>query len=457
MSSHSSAETTLSNSINTTSSYSIEKLQSPNLNKTVKNFVSSVLGSAIREVKEKKKEDEKEIIHDFIDSLLKEVKIDIMTNNLIDSVFKEVSRKINIEEKNDIKVKKPSIPKENKLIPFSETKLKINKINNGDDLTLKKKGIIKNSKKKIENKSYAKAKRAIFTEYNSSTYAKADNDTLKKINTNKPVAKTKNQGSTNEQRNCSTKKKARLNINKKLDYKSTAFSPQYKAKKESDKEKKIFEEKLKIMKNHISAMKRRKEEMDKKISLLKQKESNINSIKKSKAILKDVLKTTFQRKVTELIKKRKNIEKQKEALDHGMKESFQKSKLEKMKNYEQRRKERQDLNNKLRIMNQQKCNNVKNLVEKIRILRKFNKNIAPQRKKKLNQNYQENNMLECEKNMEKTKLLKEQIARLQVEENEFIDKLNITKAKLNSFDSDDNGCFSFLKTEKKRKITSIIC
>ena len=56
----------------------------------------------------------------------------------------------------------------------------------------------------------------------------------------------------------------------------------FKAKLESEKEKKECEEKIKILKNHILAMKRQQENMNKKILLLKNKEEILNNAKKAK-------------------------------------------------------------------------------------------------------------------------------------------------------------------------------
>ena len=56
----------------------------------------------------------------------------------------------------------------------------------------------------------------------------------------------------------------------------------FKAKLESEKERKECEEKIRILKNHISAMKRQQENMNKKILFFKNKENMLNNAKKFK-------------------------------------------------------------------------------------------------------------------------------------------------------------------------------
>ena len=445
MSSYSSKKSKYSNSSNSFSSFSSENEKTSDIEKIVQNFILTVFNSAVKHNKEREP-NEKEVVSNFINSIIEETKIELITSKFIDSLFRGAFKHVN-REKGDTKL--VSVHKK-EIVPFKIVKQDIN-YNTEMKSPLRKKGITKDNSAKKQNKSHIKKKRIIISEYNTSNNTFSNTLINDKANNNSNI-----KSPIKDKRDCSTRKKEK-NINKKVDFQNAEFSDQYKAKIESGRERKLFEAKLKIMKNHISAMKRRQEEMDKKISLLKSKEENMINIKRSKAILKKALKSNLNKKVSELIQKRKKNEKQKEALNNGIKESFKKSKLQKIKKYEETRKERKDLSNKIKEINQQKYRNMKNLVEKIRILRNYNKNIVPQMKQKLIQNNQEINVLECEKNMEKTKLLKAQIEELQIEENEFMDKLSATKAKLYKFVPEEDRCFSFLKSDKKGKISSVIC
>ena len=74
------------------------------------------------------------------------------------------------------------------------------------------------------------------------------------------------------------------------------------------------------MKNHISAMKRQQEDMNKKIKFLRHKEDNINNIKKERENEKKVMLEYNINKKTELAEKRKHIEKQRERMNKQIKE-----------------------------------------------------------------------------------------------------------------------------------------
>jgi len=145
-------------------------------------------------------------------------------------------------------------------------------------------------------------------------------------------------------------------LNRTLNYHNTEISEQYRAKLESDKEKKEYEERIKLMKNHISAMKRQEEDMNKKIKFLKHKEENINNVKKEKAIAKRAIMEYNINKKTELEQKRKYIEKQREIMNKGIKESNEKAKMDKINKYKKLQKERQEVNDKLNDINQNKNN-----------------------------------------------------------------------------------------------------
>ena len=109
------------------------------------------------------------------------------------------------------------------------------------------------------------------------------------------------------------------------------MSEKYRAKLKSDKEKKEYEEKVKLMKNHISAMKRQQEDMNKKLNFLKHKEENINNLKKEKENTKKAILEYNTNKKNEIEQKRKYIEKQREMMNKGMKESSKKVKMDKIK------------------------------------------------------------------------------------------------------------------------------
>jgi hypothetical protein len=238
-------------------------------------------------------------------------------------------------------------------------------------------------------------------------------------------------------------------INRTLNYQNTEISLQYKAKLESDKEKKEYEEKIQLLRNHISAMKRQQEDMNKKINFLKCKEETINYVKKEKENEKKLILDYNINKKNELEEKKKNIEKQREILNKQIKESSEKIKLEKINKYKQCQKEREEVNDKIININRNKSNVIKNKIEQIKALREKNKNSALDRQKKLKQNF--NNLYEnkYKNNVEKTEKLKLEIKQLKDEEYELMRRINRTRERLNSFSSTESIYFGNRKNRKE--------
>lgn len=245
-------------------------------------------------------------------------------------------------------------------------------------------------------------------------------------------------------KNNSTKKRIIKNIdynypterrNKTIDLSSEEnYGEKFKAKLESEKERKECEEKIRILKNHISAMKRQQDNMNKKMLILKNKENMINSAKKMKEKSKRNIYEYKIIKRAELEKKKKNIIKQREEMNKGVKEAMEKIKLEKSNKYKLYQKEKKELSK------EKERNNAKKIIEqieKIKAIREINKNVSFNRRRILNQNYNDVNEKQYENNIQKTKLLKEQIKQLLEEEDECLEKLNKTKSKFDIMTSSD--------------------
>ena len=65
-------------------------------------------------------------------------------------------------------------------------------------------------------------------------------------------------------------------INTNSSYSNSSTYEIYKAKQESLKEKKLYEERVKTLRNHINALKKQEEELNKKAEFNKEREKNIN-------------------------------------------------------------------------------------------------------------------------------------------------------------------------------------
>ena len=405
---------------------SIEK-KDIKLEKIVKDFVSSICQIELDKIKNKILQ-EKQIFSRYKYSSTKKEVNQIKIENFINSIFDEVKRQIICQENKCENISYGHISHMNYSV-FSEKK----QINKRTPNLIKTNGKYnKNSCLKCKDNISPKNKKVHFAIRKNS--CDSNMCTFSKDKTHvKTFSCMSNNTSLKNQRNCSTKEKDKKN--KKIDLHKSELSFEYKAKRRSDKEKKQFEEKLNIMKRHISVMKRRQKEMDKKISFLKLKEINQNNIKKEKDLLKKVLAYNSEKKESELIKKRQNIEKQKEAENNRIKRTLGMTKMEKIMNYKQIKEENKELNDKAKMKIKHRDYNAKNIIEKIRILREYNKNIAPERKRILSKKNKIINTLACENNFQKTNLIKQEITKLEKEEKEYMDKLNTTKIKLNNIDT----------------------
>ena len=385
--------------------------------KMAQNFVLSIFQSVNDEINNEN--NEKEIVSKFISSLFEEVQNEFMISKFVDSVL--LNAKTEIQKiKDQFNIVQPKLALQNKN----------NEVNCA-----------------TENNSPSKCKRVVFS--NEVDSSNSNGNIL--CEENKYNCRTIPRSCLKKKRNYSTNKNDIKN-NSKNNWHKANLSVKYRTNVHNAKEKIKCEEKLKLMQKHLLVMKKRQDEMDKKIYSLKNKEENIKNIKKEKASLKKSLIHVNEKKKSELAKMRKNIEKQKEEINNRIKQSSGKAKLEKMKNYKKIKEERKVLNDRMKLIQQKNNNNVKHLIQKIRVLRAFNKNIVPQKKKNIYKNNIEKNMKEFEKNKEMTMLLKKQISKIQNKENEYADKLNRTKAKLCNFDTEDKSYSNFTcKTYRKAK------
>ena len=386
---------------------------------------------------------EKEIVSDFISSLFEEEKEEqekIIVVNFVESLFDEEKPKIKIKKVNNKTVKnrvvKAYLPKNNKMKNNDKNKIKKNNINikkeNQDrtlDTDLYRNSLIKKILNINKHKNYYERNKSI--ELRPKYININDEDNLTKSNNNKTYStKKKIMNNLLDYNNKSSEKK-RPTIELFTDIES---EQKFKAKLESEKERKECEEKIRILKNHISAMKRQQENMNKKILFFKNKENMLNNAKKFKEKSKRDLYEYKIIKRAELEQKKKNIEKIREKIDKGIKESKYKTKLEKTYKYKHYQQELKELNK------QNESNNTKKIIEqiqKIKAIRDNNKNISINRRKFLNKNYNDINEKKYETNIEKMKLLKEEIKQLLNEEDECLTNLNKTKNQYDNMTSYD--------------------
>ena len=201
----------------------------------------------------------------------------------------------------------------------------------------------------------------------------------------------------------------------------------YKAKKESLKERKIYEERVKVLRNHINALKKQEEELNRKIVLNKEKERNKNIRKKEKENLKQALLSVEIDKRNEMEEKKRNIMEKKMKNNLGLKESHERNQNEKIKNYKRAYKirkkveeERNENNHKKEENNHLQIIKIKNEREKNRekIIRKKNEKLN-----KLNNSYKKS----YQNNKDETIKLKKELSKLELMEEKCLENLKKTK------------------------------
>jgi hypothetical protein len=375
------------------------------LKKKVENFISSIFQSVEEEIH---KENEVVLVSKFISSLFEDARNDFLISKFIDSVLNDAKREVDkIKSKFNItrNMQEQDSQKEKNICesPNMNNNIKVenpHSIKSNEEKT-------KNTCAKCDNdmSSSLKGRKVLFSGNQLPAISNVNTFHEEKTEVNRFTSKS----SFKNKRNYSTNKKD-LRDNKKSNSHKSHLSVQFRTR--TYKEKSQDQEKMEIMKNQMSLMKRRKEEMDNK---------------KQKAILKKALKSNIYKNKSELNKVSQDKVKNKDEIN-PMKKSSGKLKLIKIKKYHEVKEEKKKLDNKMKTIRQEN-NNVKRLIQKIRVLRAFNRNMIPKEKNIIN-NKVKIIAKECGKNLENTYFQKKQIRLLKNEKNKYGDKLNRTREKL---------------------------
>ena len=376
------------------------------LKKKVENFISSIFQSVEEEIH---KENEVVLVSKFISSLFEEAQNEFLISKFIDSVLNDAKREVDkIKSKFNIirNMQEQDSQKEKNICesPNMNNNIKVENPHSYKSNEEK----IKNTCAKCDNdrSSSLKGRKVLFSGNQLPAISNVNTFHEEKTEVNRFTSKS----SFKNKRNYSTNKKD-LRDNKKSNSHKSHLSVQFRTR--TYKEKSQDQEKIEIMKNQMSLMKRRKEEMDNK---------------KQKAILKKALTSNIYKNRSELNKVSQDKVKNKVEINNPMKKSSGKLKLVKIRKYNEVKEEKKKLDNKMKTIRHEN-NNVKRLIQKIRVLRAFNRNMIPKEKNIIN-NKVKIIAKECGKNMENTYSQKKQIRLLKNEKNKYDDKLNRTRAKL---------------------------
>ena len=216
-----------------------------------------------------------------------------------------------------------------------------------------------------------------------------------------------------------------LDINKTFSSSSTYAN--FKAKQESTKEKKLYEEKIQILRNHINALKKQQSDLAKKALKARENEKIKIKIKKNKESIKQALLSAEIDRRNEMKFKKISILEKKSKENKDLLLSKDKTKKNKMNDYKKALNLKQKFE---QIMFEDNCklNEFnKSLIDKIKTDREKNKYILIKKKtsylNKLNKSYQ----LTYQNNIDETKKLKTELNKLEQMEDECLQKMKYTR------------------------------
>ena len=249
----------------------------------------------------------------------------------------------------------------------------------------------------------------------------------------------------------SNKNKFNLDLNKT--FSSTITYSNYKAKQESEKEKKLYEEKIKIVQNRIEALKKQQSYLSKKAQKEKENEKNKNIIKKEKESIKQALLSVEIDNRNEMEIKRNKITQKKLQEKEEMVISRGKIINDKLKEYKKAYFEKKQLK-KMIIEDNNKSTIIKKiLIDKIKSEREKNKKNLLNKKKnnfeKINNSYR----LAYQTNLNETKKLKNELIRLEKVEEKYLENMKYSEDNFrkNKFEGSSND------RRKHEKIKSFDC
>ena len=259
-----------------------------------------------------------------------------------------------------------------------------------------------------------------------------NNSYKKKILMNITSSKNKNKSSNTEEKN---KNKIGNNANEKSNIRNlnknsktyTSINENFKAKIESDKEKKLYQEKVRLLENRILALKKHEDAIHRRMHYKDVHQTYLNQRKKEKSDLKQALLSHDIDKRNELDLKRKHIKEQKNSLNKHLKESMEKSKITKMKDYENMQKEKKLALSIINENNNKFENYGRGNVIKIKKEREQIKKNEAKKYQNLEKSADNFYLETCEDNKNETNKLKNKLKKLEKLEVKYMNSLNKTR------------------------------
>jgi hypothetical protein len=374
----------------------------------------------------------------FVDSLFNENLKKFKSKDTINSKVTELkSQSIKQSNKDNHKLKSKidkHLPPSSNQEPKKITKIIKNRNKNDKIGATAKETLSKNNQNKEtkEKSSKSKSKNNKITNSNNSYKEKKLNYNISVQN----ISRTKKVINAN---NTSINNKP--NVNGKIKYKRkktySSISKNYKAKMESEKEKKLYKEKVRLLENRILALKYHQEEIHRKKLYNDVRQTYLDLKKKEKSDMKQTLISYDIDKKNELDLKRKQIRDQKNSLNKYLKESKENEKITKMEDYQNLQKERKVVLARINQNNSQYEKYGKGNFNKIKKEREQIKQIGLKKQKSLGKKIDNYYFVTCEDNKHETNNLKTKLKKLEKLEIKYMNSLN--KARKDMFGNNLEG------------------
>lgn len=374
----------------------------------------------------------------FVDSLFNENLKKFKSKDTINSKVTELkSQSIKQSNKDNHKSKSKidkHLPPSSNQEPKKITKIIKNRNKNDKIGATAKETLSKNNQNKEtkEKSSKSKSKNNKITNSNNSYKEKKLNYNISVQN----ISRTKKVINAN---NTSINNKP--NVNGKIKYKRkktySSISKNYKAKMESEKEKKLYKEKVRLLENRILALKYHQEEIHRKKLYNDVRQTYLDLKKKEKSDMKQTLISYDIDKKNELDLKKKQIRDQKNSLNKYLKESKENEKITKMEDYQNLQKERKVVLARINQNNSQYEKYGKGNFNKIKKEREQIKQIGLKKQKSLGKKIDNYYFVTCEDNKHETNNLKTKLKKLEKLEIKYMNSLN--KARKDMFGNNLEG------------------
>lgn len=232
-------------------------------------------------------------------------------------------------------------------------------------------------------------------------------------------------------------KKYKLNLDLSKTFTSSETYNNFKAKQESKREKKLYEDKIQALKNHINALKKQQSDLTKKAEIAKENKKYKMKLKQEKESIKQALLSAEIDRRNEMEMKRKNIAEKKMKEENGILISKRRNNKDKKNEYKKLIIHKKKLK---KIVNEDnyKSNEINRIIiDKIKKDREKTMNNLYQKKKnyinKVNNSYR----ITYQNNLNETKKLKNELIKLEELENQYLQNMKYTQDTLKNYNKNN--------------------